>query len=78
MSTIIFLIFSFFEKKEGKVSILAASLLPVTLWYFYGRCSTLHCLFYLIITITEPTHNREFNKQVQKFRNVFVKALLWC
>ena len=37
MSTIIFLIFSFFEKKEGKVSILAASLLPVTfmvfLWY---------------------------------------------
>ena len=30
MSTIIFLIFSFFEKKEGKVSILAASLLPVT------------------------------------------------
>ena len=37
MSTIIFLIFSFFEKKEGKVSILAASLLPGTfmefVWY---------------------------------------------
>lgn len=34
MSTIIFLIFSFFEKKEEKVSILAASLLPVTFMKF--------------------------------------------
>lgn len=75
MSTIIFLIFSFFEKKEGKVSILAASLLPVTFMVGAALCAA---CFHLIITITEPTHNREFNKQVQKFRNVFVKALLWC
>lgn len=34
MSTIIFLIFSFFEKKEGEVSILAASLLPDTFMEF--------------------------------------------
>lgn len=33
MSTIIFLILSFLTKKEGKVSIFAASLLPC---YFYG------------------------------------------
>ena len=34
MSTIIFLISSFFEKKEGKVSVFAASLLPVTFMEF--------------------------------------------
>ena len=34
MSTIIFLIFRFLTKKEGKVSILAASLLPVTFMEF--------------------------------------------
>lgn len=39
MSTIIFLIFSFFEKKEGKVSILAASLLPVTFMVGAALCT---------------------------------------
>ena len=39
MSTIIFLIFSFFEKKEGKVSILAASLLPVTFMVGAALCA---------------------------------------
>lgn len=34
MSTIIFLISSFFEKKEGEMSIFAASLLPVTFMGF--------------------------------------------
>ena len=34
MSTIIFLILRFLKKKKGKVSILAASLLPVTFMVF--------------------------------------------
>lgn len=49
MSTIIFLISSFFEKKREKVSILLHHFSLLLLWNMNGRCSTLHCLFYLII-----------------------------
>ena len=44
MSTIIFLIFSFFEKKEGKVSILQHHFSLILLWNLYGIQSNIPIL----------------------------------